>query len=77
MHQGHKMTAKEALMKLHIEDMHCGGCARSVKAAILAIDSKARIDADPPSRTVTLETSATPEEVRNALTEAGFPPTGV
>ncbi len=60
-------------MRLHIEDMACGGCARSVRAAILALDPQAQVEADPPSRLAKIETSASLEEVRRVLAEAGFP----
>lgn len=61
-------------MQLHIENMTCGGCARGVTVAIQAVDPAARIQADPPSRTVTVETSATQAAIVAALTDAGFPP---
>ena len=47
-------------MKLHIENMTCGGCARSVTKAITLLDDGARVEADPASRTVTVQTSAAP-----------------
>ena len=59
-------------MKLHIENMTCGGCARSVSKAITLLDESARIEADPPSRTVTVQTSAATAEVIKALDAAGF-----
>ena len=60
-------------MKLHIENMTCGGCARSVSKTITLLDDGARIEADPASRTVTVQTSAAPAEVLKALDAAGFP----
>ena len=60
-------------MKLHIENMTCGGCARSVTKAITLLDDGARVEADPASRTVTVQTSAAPAEVLKALDPAGFP----
>lgn len=59
-------------MKLHIENMTCGGCARSVTRAITLLDDSARVEADPASRTVTVQTSAPPAEVLKALDAAGF-----
>jgi copper chaperone len=61
-------------MKFHVEDMTCGGCARAVTAAVKAIDPEARVDADPPTRTVQVETRRAEADVRAALTDAGFPP---
>ncbi len=59
-------------MQLHIENMTCGGCARSVKVAILSVDPDARVEADPPTRTVTVETTASDSAVRKVLSDAGF-----
>ena len=61
-------------MEFHLENMTCGGCARGVTRAIQALDANAKVIADPPNRKVTVETTATQEQVAEALTEAGFPP---
>ena len=61
-------------MEFHVENMTCGGCARGVTRAIQALDANAKVIADPPSRKVTVETTATQKQVAEALTEAGFPP---
>lgn len=61
-------------MRFHLEDMTCGGCARSVTKAIQRVDLNAKILADPPSRVVEVETTASSEQIELALTEAGFPP---
>lgn len=59
-------------MQLHVEDMTCGGCARSVKAAILSVDPDARVETDPPARSVRVETNASGSAIHKALSEAGF-----
>ena len=59
-------------MELHIENMTCGGCANAVQAAIRAVDAQAKVQADPPSRTVHVETWASIDAVRSTLAEAGF-----
>jgi copper chaperone len=61
-------------MKFHVEDMTCGGCARAVMAAIKALDPAARIEADPPTRTVLVESARPESEIRAVLQQAGFPP---
>ena len=60
-------------MKLHIENMTCGGCARWVSKTITLLDENAKIAADPASRTVTVQTTLAPDEVLKALDAAGFP----
>lgn len=60
-------------MKFHLPDMSCGGCVRAVTAAITQADAQAQIEADTVARTISVQTSATPQEVIRALAEAGFP----
>jgi copper chaperone len=61
-------------MEFHVEGMTCGGCARSVTKAIALVDPAATVSADPPSRRVQVQTSASEAQIIAALTEAGFPP---
>ena len=61
-------------MQFHLDDMTCGGCARSVTRAIQSVDANARVVADPPNRLVEVQTSASREQIAATLREAGFPP---
>ncbi len=61
-------------MKLHIESMTCGGCARSVTAAVKEIDPAAVVEIDVPSRIVQIQTTQAAERITQALESAGFPP---
>ena len=63
-------------MQFHVEGMTCGGCARAVTRAVTSLDRDAKVQADPRSRTVTVETAVAAEAVRSALADAGFPATG-
>lgn len=62
-------------MELKIENMTCGGCARSVTKAIQSIDPNAKVEADPAARIVKVETEASAATVQTVLEEAGFPAT--
>ncbi len=62
------------MLELTLPDMTCGGCARGVTAAIKAVDPAATVEADPAAHSVRVTTGASPEAVKTALTEAGFPP---
>lgn len=62
-------------MKLHIPDMACEGCARSVTKAITLLDGSAQVAVDGAARTVTVTTTAPQAAVMKALDEAGFPAT--
>lgn len=61
-------------MQFNIDNMTCGGCARSVTKAIRAVDADAQVKADPSSRLIEVESSAPQVQIEAALREAGFPP---
>jgi len=61
-------------MQFHIENMTCGGCVRGVTKAIQSVDPQAEINADPPTRQLKVNTSASREQIETALNDAGFPP---
>lgn len=60
------------MYELKVDGMTCGGCAASVKRALQAIDAKATVDVDLPSKTVRVETAAPLDAVRNAVEDAGY-----
>ena len=60
-------------MQFHIENMTCGGCARSVTKAIQSVDKAAVVTADPENRKIEVETSAARAEIEAVLAEAGYP----
>lgn len=61
-------------MQFHIENMTCGGCVRGVTKAIQSVDPQAQINADPPTRKLEVNTSASREQIETVLRDAGFPP---
>ena len=62
-------------MELKIENMTCGGCAKSVTRAIQSVDPNARVETDPAARSVKIETSANLATLQQVLEEAGYPAT--
>ncbi|MGY5779664.1 heavy-metal-associated domain-containing protein [Rhizobium sp. LEGMi135b] len=60
-------------MELRIENMTCGGCARSVTKAIQSVDPDAMIETNPDARTVKIETTASQPMLQQALEQAGYP----
>jgi copper chaperone len=64
---------KEARMQLHIENMTCSGCVRTVTRAIHSVDPAATVHADPEHHTVEVETSAPRAGIEAALADAGYP----
>ncbi|MBN8800528.1 MAG: heavy metal transporter [Lysobacteraceae bacterium SCN 69-123] len=61
-------------MNLHIENMTCGGCARSVTAAIKDVDPAATVAIDLAGKRVHIESAQPAERFTAALDDAGFPP---
>lgn len=60
-------------MQLHIENMTCRGCARSVTATIREVDADATVEIDLPGKIVKIESAQSAERFTQALDEAGFP----
>jgi len=60
-------------MKLHIENMTCGGCARSVTATVKDVDPAATVEIDLPGKRVRIESAQPAERFTQALDDAGFP----
>ncbi|WP_163570772.1 heavy-metal-associated domain-containing protein [Klebsiella pneumoniae] len=59
-------------MKLRIENMTCGGCARSVTHAIQSVDAKAQVATDIAGRTVEIRSPKSTEVFVQRLATAGF-----
>jgi copper chaperone len=64
-------------MELKIENMTCGGCAKSVTKAIQSVDPTARIETNPATRLVTVETTATRADLQQVLADAGYPASAI
>lgn len=60
------------MYELKVDGMTCGGCAASVKRALQALDAKAKVDVDLPSKIVKVETAAQLDAVKNAVEDAGY-----
>ena len=61
-------------MQFHIENMTCGGCARSVTKAVQSVDPAAEVQADPATHKVDVTSAAPRERLVAALTDAGYAP---
>lgn len=61
-------------MQFQIDNMACGGCARSVTKAIHSVDPQAKVDIDLNLKRVTVESGADQSAVAAVLQDAGFPP---
>ncbi|SDF36025.1 heavy-metal-associated domain-containing protein [Sulfitobacter delicatus] len=59
---------------LNLPGMTCGGCARSVTAAIKELDPEATVTADVAARRVTVKTTVSDQALRDAVMDAGYNP---
>ena len=60
-------------MPLKVSGMTCGGCINAVTRAVQAQDPQAKVQADLATQIVSLETSLTPTQASQLITDAGFP----
>lgn len=63
------------MYELQVEGMNCGGCVRGVTRSVQSIDSNARVDVDLPGKKVRVESQASLDAVKAAISEAGYPVT--
>jgi copper chaperone len=61
------------MLRFHVPNMTCGGCAKSVTKALQSVDPQARIETDPPAREVRVESAADESAFLAVLSEAGYP----
>ena len=60
-------------MQFHVQDMTCGSCVRHVNEAIAKVDPAAKVEADTVSRTITVVTTASQQQIEKALRDDGYP----
>jgi copper chaperone len=63
-------------MQFQIDNMACGGCARSVTKAIHSVDPQAKVDIDLNLKRVTVASGIDRSAIAAGLEVAGFPPYG-
>ena len=63
---------EDKMLKLNVPDMTCGHCVATVTKAVQAVDGRAVVTVDLPTRTVTVETDAEASRISTALASAGY-----
>jgi len=61
-------------MQFQIDNMTCGGCARSVTKAIQSVDPQAKVDIDLTTKRINIESGADESAVVAVLEDVGYPP---
>lgn len=66
------------MVSFQVDDMTCGHCASTITKALKAADRDARVNIDLARHLVEVEPAqAAPEELREAIAEAGYTPVPV
>ena len=60
------------MLRFHVQNMTCGGCAKSVTKALADVDPKARVDIDLATREVRVDTQADEAAIVARLKQAGY-----
>ena len=66
------------MITFEVTDMTCGHCVSTITKAVKAEDKDARVQVDLAAHRVVIEpVNASAEELRNAITQAGYTPVAV
>lgn len=57
-----------------VSDMACSACAENITKAIQTVDATAKVNADPESKLVQVETQQSDNQVQEAIAKAGYTP---
>lgn len=60
------------MLKLRVEGMTCGGCARGVAKAVRAIDPEAEVAVDLAAKSVEVRSHASADRICGAINAAGY-----
>lgn len=60
-------------LQFKVPSMACGACAATITQAIQSVDAIAAVTADPQTKQVAIETTASEAAIKSAITEAGYP----
>lgn len=61
------------MYELKVEGMSCGHCVSAVTKSVMDVDSGAKVTVDLAQQKVSVDSSAPLEEIKAAVTEAGYP----
>lgn len=60
------------MIEFKVEGMTCGGCARGVTNALKRVDAAAVVDVDLAGKTVSVNSTADTQQLKQAIETAGF-----
>lgn len=59
-------------LELTVPNMACSACGETITKAIKAVDPTAKVEADPKTKLVSVETQASATAIKEAITAAGY-----
>jgi copper chaperone len=59
-------------LELTVPNMACSACAETITKAVVAIDPSAKVDADPKTKLVKIETQQPESSIKTAISDAGY-----
>ena len=59
-------------LQLTVPNMACSACGDTITQAIRSLDPNAKVNADPKTKLVDVETQASETEIKAAITSAGY-----
>ena len=59
-------------LQLKVPNMACAACSGAIAKAVTAIDPSAKVDADPKTKLVKIETQQSESAVKKAIAAAGY-----
>ncbi len=59
-------------LKMTVTDISCDGCAESITESIHTMEPNAKVEVDVKAKTVTVESAASEETIKQAITSAGY-----
>jgi copper chaperone len=59
-------------LKLKVPDIMCDGCGETITESIHTMEPDAKVDVDVKAKTVTVESAASEETIKQAIVAAGF-----
>ncbi len=60
------------MIEFKVQGMTCGGCARGVTNALHRVDAEAVVNVDLASKTVSVNSTADAQQLKQAIEKAGF-----
>lgn len=64
--------SKAMKLQLNVPNMACGSCAKAITNAVKSIDQGAKVEADPKTKRVNVETESSEADIREAIKGAGY-----